>query len=213
MIVRRYGKVIDTENMNNNHIYTYALDNNILYKIEINFKLEDINEFLKIILTFSSEKEGYLTDIPYNRTLKKPINKRPYDEIIDCLYDLNDILEKKTLLDNDIMKRVYMKWLEYPDVYFKIKELVEFKTTADIGLEKSIDLTNIIEELEKYNLVQKFYDNILFKIIGKIEKENIDTLNSYKNNEIININKQIENINKYLDYGIKNKKLIKIIKQ
>jgi hypothetical protein len=209
MIVYKYGKMIDTYNMNNNHLYTYVADNNMLYKVEVNFEMYDILDFLKEIKEFSEEKEGYIDKIKYDVFKKKPIEEKPYDQIIDFLCKPEDKEKASRLLENIYMNNVYLRWVEYPSIYHDINDLVKFKTQEKIGQEKSIDLNYYISKLEQYDLKEKFLDILKFNIKESIEKNKLEQLLQYSDNGFVDLDKAIENSLKYLEYGQNNNKLIK----
>lgn len=211
MIIHRLGEEIDTLNMDNNHLYTYILCEHMLYKVEVNFDLEEIKNFLNRLKIFSEEKEDLVNHIEYDRMKKCPIEKAPYDKILGCEFKQSDIIESKSLLKNPTLKKVYLNWLEYPNIYHDIKKLIEFKCKKDIGLEKSIDLSYYLNELKKYDIADEFLDILKLEISLSIPKDKIENLINYYNNGFVNINKQIENIQKYIEYGARNNNLIKVI--
>lgn len=212
MIVHRLGVEIDTENMNNNHLYTYVLSDDMIYKVEINFKLEEIENFLEIVKESGIIKEEMVENIEYNILTKKPIEESPYDEIKEFLCNPTDFLKSETLLGKNIIKKAYLKWLEYPSIYHELNSLVKFKKQPDIDRTKDIDLNYYLEELEKINLREEFIDILKFNVVSSIEKNKLEELQQYQENGFINMNKQIEIANRYLDYGRKNYELIKKLK-
>ncbi|MBP3461217.1 MAG: hypothetical protein J6K21_02255 [Bacilli bacterium] len=212
MIIFKEGKMIDTCNMNNNHLYTYVSDNTIIYKVEVNFELYNINDFMKELKEFSEEKEGYVDKVKYDVFLKKPIEEKPYDEIKEFLCKPEDKENTANLLENVYIHNVYLKWNEYPSVYHELKELIDFKTQPRVGKEKSIDLNHYLEKLEKYDLKQEFLQILKFDIRETIEKNKLEGLLCYDNNGFVDISKAIENAQKYLEYGQKNAVLIKKLK-
>ncbi|MBE6160556.1 MAG: hypothetical protein E7157_05900 [Lactobacillales bacterium] len=212
MIVHKFGVVIDTENMDNNHLYTYCISGDMIHKVEVNFTLEEINEFLEIVKNSGTTKEELVENIEYELLTKRPIEKRPYDEILEFLCDPKDFLQSPTLLGPNTIKKAYLKWLEYPSIYHEIKSLVDFKTQSNIDKTKDIDLNHYLEELEKINLSKEFMDILNLKIINTMEKCNLENLNKYVGNGFINIDKQVEIANRCLEYGIKNKDLVKRFK-
>lgn len=211
MIVRKLGVEIDTENMNNNHLYTYSVSDNLIHKIEVNFKLEDFKNYLEIIKESSILKEGFVENIEYDLLTKKPITNE-YDEIKEFLCSQDDFLESKTLLGKNIIKKAYLKWLEYPRIYHELKKILDFKIQPDINKTKDIDLNYYLEELEQLGLKEELLDILEFNIVTSIEKNKLEELNQYQENGFISMNKQIEIANKYLEYGRKNYELIKKLK-
>lgn len=212
MIIFKAGKMIDTCNMNNNHLYTYVSDNNMLYKVEVNFVLRNMTDFMKEIKEFSLEKEGYVDRVKYDVFLKKPIEEKPYDEIKEFLCKPEDKENALNLLENIYMYNVYLKWIQYPEVYHRLEELVEFKTQQRIGKEKSINLDEYIKELEKYDLKEEFLKILTFDIKNTIEKSKLEALSKYAENGFVDVTKAIENAEKYLEYGSSNAVLIKRLK-
>lgn len=212
MIVHRLGVEIDTENMNNNHLYTYVLSDDMIYKVEINFKLEEIENFLEIVKESGIIKEAMVENIEYNILTKKPIEESPYDDIKEFLCNPTDFLKSETLLGKNVIKKAYMKWLEYPKIYHELNNLIKFKKQNDINKIKDIDLNYYLEELEKINLREEFIDILDFNVVSSIEKNKLEELQQYQENGFINMNKQIEIANRYLDYGRKNYELIKKLK-
>ena len=200
MIIHKKGIEIDTEDKNNNHLYTYVLNNNLVYKVEVNFDLKEMESFLEIIKESGVEQEGFVENIEYDRITKKPISERPYDHIIDFLYNPNDLMESKTLLGKNIIKKVYLKWIEYPSIYHELKKIVEFK------------FGNYIDKTKDINLDNEFIDMLEYRIIGTLSKNKLEELNDYQDNLFISMNKQIEIANKYLEYGRKNYRLINKLK-
>ena len=212
MIVHKYGTKIDTENMDNNHLYTYALSGNLIHKIDVNFELEKIKEFLELVKDNGEEKDSLVENIEYELLSKRPIEKRPFDEIKEFLCDPKDFLESESLLGPNIIKKAYIKWVEYPSIYHDLNKLVEFKTQKDINKEKDIDLSYYLEKLDEFGLKKEFLNILDLKILKSIEKSKLEDLEKYINNGFISMNKQVEIANKYLDYGIKNKELVKKFK-
>lgn len=212
MIIHRLGEEIDTENMNNNHLYTYIISGNLIHKIEVNFKLAEIKNFLNIVKNSGEIKESMVENIEYDLLTKKPIIKSPYDEIIDILCNPTDFLESTSLLGPNLIKKAYLKWIEYPLIYHELNKLIAFKIQENINKEKDIDLNYYLEQLEQLDLKEEFLNILDFKILNSIEITKLKELEKYINNGFINMNKQIENAKKYINYGIKNKELIKKIK-
>lgn len=212
MIVHRLGIEIDTENMNNNHLYTYVLSGNLIHKVEVNFKLEEIISFLEIIKESSILQEGFVENIEYNLLTKTPIQNSPYDEIKEFICNSTDFLKSETLLGKNIIKKAYLKWMEYPSIYHELNRLIKFKTQPDIDRTKDIDLNYYLEELEKLGLKEELLDILEFSIVASIEKNKLEELQQYQENGFISMNKQIEIANKYLEYGRKNYELIKKLK-
>ena len=212
MIVHKYGTEINTENMDNNHLYTYALSGNLIHKIDVNFELEKIKEFLELVKDNGEEKDSLVENIEYELLSKRPIEKRPFDEIKEFLCDPKDFLESESLLGPNIIKKAYIKWVEYPSIYHDLNKLVEFKTQKDINKEKDIDLSYYLEKLDEIGLKEEFLNILDLKILKSIEKSKLEDLEKYINNGFISMNKQVEIANKYLDYGIKNKELVKKFK-
>lgn len=212
MIIHKKGIEIDTEDKNNNHLYTYVLNNNLVYKVEVNFDLKEMESFLEIIKESGVEQEGFVENIEYDRITNKPISERPYDHIIDFLYNPNDLMESKTLLGKNIIKKVYLKWIEYPSIYHELKKIVEFKFGNYIDKTKDINLDYYVENLKDINLDNEFIDMLEYRIIGTLSKNKLEELNDYQDNLFINMNKQIEIANKYLEYGRKNYRLINKLK-
>lgn len=212
MIVHKYGTEINTENMDNNHLYTYALSGNLIHKVDVNFELEKIKEFLELVKDNGEEKESLVENIEYELLSKRPIEKRPFDEIKEFLCDPKDFLESESLLGANIIKKAYIKWVEYPEIYHELNKLVEFKTQKDINKEKDIDLNYYLEKLDEIGLKEEFLNILDLKIVNSIEKNKLEELDKYINNGFISMNKQVEIANRYLDYGIKNKELIKRFK-
>ena len=95
MVVHKYGVEINTENMDNNHLYTYALSGNLIHKIDVNFELEKIKEFLELVKDNGEEKDSLVENIEYELLSKRPIEKRPFDEIKEFLCDPKDFLESE----------------------------------------------------------------------------------------------------------------------
>lgn len=212
MIIHKKGIEIDTEDKNNNHLYTYVLNNNLVYKVEVNFDLKEMGSFLEIIKESGVEQEGFVENIEYDRITKKPISERPYDHIIDFLYNPNDLMESKTLLGKNIIKKVYLKWIEYPSIYHELKKIVEFKFGNYIDKTKDINLDYYVENLKDINLDNEFIDMLEYRIIGTLSKNKLEELNDYQDNLFISMNKQIEIANKYLEYGRKNYRIINKLK-
>lgn len=212
MIVRRLGQTIDTEDMSNNHLYTYISTEYTLNKVEVNFELKDIKNFLTEIIKFSTEKRERVSNIEYDFLRKWPVEKKPYDKILEFFPERNSIMEPETLLTKPIIKDAYLTWLEYPSIHDEIKKLVDFKCSENIGLEKSIDLTYYLDELDKYGIKDDFLSIINLSIVDTIDKEKLSELNKFRDNGFINLNKQIENANTYLEYGSRNASLIKKIR-
>lgn len=212
MIVHKYGVEINTENMDNNHLYTYALSGNLIHKIDVNFELEKIKEFLELVKDNGEEKDSLVENIEYELLSKRPIEKRPFDEIKEFLCDPKDFLESESLLGPNIIKKAYIKWIEYPSIYHDLNKLVEFKTQKDINKEKDIDLSYYLEKLDEIGLKEEFLNILDLKILKSIEKSKLEDLEKYINNGFISMNKQVEIANRYLEYGIKNKELVKKFK-
>lgn len=212
MIVHKFGVKIDTNNMNNNHLYTYVLSDNLIHKIEVNFKLEEIKKILEIIKDSSILKEGFVENIEYDLLTKNPILNGKYDEIKEFFCNPTDFIKSETLLGKNIIKKAYLKWLEYPSIYHELNDLIKFKIQPDIDKTKDIDLNYYLEELEKFGLKEELLDILEFSIVASIEKNKLEELQQYQENGFISMNKQIESANKYLEYGRKNYELIKKIK-
>ena len=212
MVVHKYGVEIDTENMNNNHLYTYALSGNLIHKIDVNFELKKIKEFLELVKDNGEEKDSLVENIEYELLSKRPIEKRPFDEIKEFLCDPKDFLESESLLGANIIKKAYIKWIEYPSIYHELNKLVEFKTQKDINKEKDIDLSYYLEKLDEFGLKEEFLNILDLKILKSIEKSKLEDLEKYIHNGFISMNKQVEIANRYLEYGIKNKELVKKFK-
>lgn len=212
MIVYKDGRMIDTCNMSNNHLYTYIISDELLYKVEVNFELYYIEKFLKRIKEFSEEKEGNVEEIEFNPFLKTPIAKHPYDEIIQFMCDPNEDVIKKDLLENKKVKGIYLHWREYPDVYYDIKKIIDFKLQPRIGQEKHIDLNYYLSELDKLGIKDEFIDILTFENKDVIEKSKLEEIIELSGNHFIDLRKAGENAKKYLDYGYKNKELIKKIR-
>jgi len=212
MITHKFGIEIDTDNMNNNHLYTYVLSGNLIHKVEINFELEKIKNFLESVKELGEIKESFLENIEYELLTKRPIEKSPYDEIKEFLCDPKDFLESESLLGPNIIKKAYLKWIEYPSIYHDLNKLVDFKIQKDIDREKDIDLNYYLEKLDELDLKKDFLNILDLNILNSIEKSKLEGLEKYLNNGFISMNKQVEIANRYLDYGIKNKELIKRFK-
>lgn len=212
MIVHKFGIEIDTENMDNNHLYTYVLSGNLIHKVEVNFELSKIQNFLKLVQEFGEIKEQFVENIEYELLTKRPIEKSPYDEIKEFLCDPKDFLESESLLGPNIIKKAYLKWIEYPSIYHELNKLVEFKTQKDINKEKDIDLNYYLGKLDELDLKEELLKILDLKIVNSIETKKLEELDKYNDNGFINMNKQVEIANKYLYYGVKNKELIKRFK-
>ena len=108
MIIHKKGIEIDTEDKNNNHLYTYVLNNNLVYKVEVNFDLKEMESLLleckSSTKTFQFKNNININDKYFNIEVNGIFSKNTFLGSLILFKDVTQhILDMKTIEENQSM--------------------------------------------------------------------------------------------------------------